>query len=126
MITANGQFVPLSLDNAYGNQQQVTSPNSFYNSSGSGAVSANTVAPVASQGRTSALWYIFAVLLILVAIKFASEHEKSPMRDSISFAGISVYNYIVIGLMAMLFIVTAKIVFNKWQVPGLTDIVNMG
>lgn len=37
---------------------------------------------------------------------------------------IGLYNFVVIGLMALIFIVVAKMVFNKWQVKGVTDLVN--
>jgi hypothetical protein len=37
---------------------------------------------------------------------------------------ITVYNWIVIGLMALTFIVFAKMIFSKWKVPGITEVVS--
>jgi hypothetical protein len=38
---------------------------------------------------------------------------------------ISLYNWLVIGLMAITFIVFAKMIFSRYKVPGLSDVVNM-
>lgn len=35
---------------------------------------------------------------------------------------IGLYNFVVIGLMALLFIVMLKAVTTKWPIPGLTEI----
>lgn len=37
----------------------------------------------------------------------------------------SVLNWVMIGLMAVTFIVLAKWALNKWPIAGLTDVVNM-
>jgi len=36
----------------------------------------------------------------------------------------SVINWLIVGIMAVTFIVLAKFVVNKWTVPGLTDVIN--
>jgi hypothetical protein len=42
-----------------------------------------------------------------------------------SNAKISVYNWAIIGLMAITFIVAAKMVFSRYKVPGVSEIVTM-
>lgn len=37
----------------------------------------------------------------------------------------SVVNFLIVGMMAALFIVLAKYAANRWHVPGLTPLVNM-
>jgi hypothetical protein len=37
---------------------------------------------------------------------------------------ITLYNWLVIGLMAITFIVFAKMIFAKWQVPGVSEVVS--
>lgn len=38
---------------------------------------------------------------------------------------INAFNIIVVGLMAMVFFVFAKMIFGKFQVPGISDVVTM-
>lgn len=38
---------------------------------------------------------------------------------------INVYNWMIGGIMAVTFIVFAKVIFNKWHVPGVSDVVNL-
>lgn len=38
---------------------------------------------------------------------------------------INAYNVIIVGLMAMVFFVFAKMVFTKFKVPGVSDVVTM-
>lgn len=35
-----------------------------------------------------------------------------------------VLSFVLIGLMALLFIVAGKYIFNRWPVPGVSDIFN--
>ena len=82
----------------------------------------------AASPKTSYLWYIAAVVVLLVIIKFASEHEKSGMDPS--FVGIGVYNFIAVTFMAILGIWIVKIIANKYgptagPASGLTDLINM-
>lgn len=37
---------------------------------------------------------------------------------------LGVKNFLMVGVMALLFIVMAKIIVNKYPVTGLTDVVN--
>jgi len=36
----------------------------------------------------------------------------------------TVYSFLVVTIMAIVGIVAAKYLFNRWRVPGLTDLVN--
>jgi hypothetical protein len=38
---------------------------------------------------------------------------------------INAYNIIIVGLMAMVFFVLAKMIFSKFRVPGVSDVVTM-
>jgi hypothetical protein len=38
---------------------------------------------------------------------------------------ISLYNWVVIGLMAITFIVFAKMIFSRYKVPGVSEVVAM-
>jgi len=40
-------------------------------------------------------------------------------------AKINIYNWLIIGLMAMTFIVFAKMLFSRFKVPGVSDVVTM-
>ena len=48
------------------------------------------------------------------------------MLDGLNFAEVkpSLINWLIIGFMAVTFIVFAKWALNKWAVPGLTPLVN--
>jgi hypothetical protein len=37
---------------------------------------------------------------------------------------VGIRNFVVIGILAILFIVIAKVAFNKFQVKGVSDVVN--
>ena len=79
---------------------------------------AENVAPPASQ-KSVAYWVvIFAALLIL---KYTA-NRRDDMTPSI--LGIGVYNFLAVTLMAIFGIVGMKVIFNKYPVPGMTDVVN--
>lgn len=40
------------------------------------------------------------------------------------FAGVGLRNVLLISIMTMLFIVMFKVIFNKYQIEGVTEIVN--
>ena len=78
---------------------------------------ASTVTP-----KTSTLWYVAGIVILLVILKYGSEHEKSGLEPKI--VGIGVWNFATVGIMAILFILVIKTILNKYSVPGLTDIIN--
>jgi hypothetical protein len=86
------------------------------------SASGSPAATSTAAPKVSTLWYLFGVILVIVAFKWAVEHEKSGME--FSFVGISVYNWIAVGSLSFLFLVAIKVIFNKYQVPGLTDLIN--
>jgi uncharacterized oligopeptide transporter (OPT) family protein len=77
--------------------------------------------------KASYMWYIAAVVVVLLIIKFASEHEKSGIDPQ--FVGIGVYNFVAVTFMAVLGIWVVKIIANKYgsatgPTSGLTDLIN--
>lgn len=47
------------------------------------------------------------------------------MNLDLDFADVkpSVVSWVIVGLMAVTFIVVAKYIFTRWPVPGLTEVV---
>lgn len=69
--------------------------------------------------KTVLYWVvIFGALLLL---KYTSNRSED-MTPSIM--GIGVYNFIAVTLMAIFGIVGMKVIFNKYKVPGMTELVN--
>jgi hypothetical protein len=46
------------------------------------------------------------------------------MEVDMSDVKASVISFVIVGIMALLFIVGGKWVTNRWKVPGLTDLFN--
>ena len=72
--------------------------------------------------RANYVAYLIGIAVFLIVLKFASEHEKYGIDPKIG--GIGAWNFVVFGIMAQLWFVGTKVIFNKWQVKGITDIVN--
>lgn len=66
--------------------------------------------------------YLFGLLVLLIGLKYLSEHEKAKMQ--VAVIGIGVWNWVVITLMAILGITVSKAIFNRYPVRGITQIVN--
>jgi len=64
--------------------------------------------------------YLLAIFGVLVMLKFASEHEKSGLDPKI--AGIGVYNFVVVGIMSSVFIISTKVILTKYPVKGLSNL----
>lgn len=64
---------------------------------------------------------ILAVIGLMVVVHIATEREGSDIE--VAHVKIGVYNFLVIGIEAMLFIVMAKVILAKHPIPGLTQIV---
>ncbi len=95
-----------------------------YSDLGSQPTGAPTAPAVqAGASKTKPLYYVLAIFLLLVVLKYTSEHEKAGMEPKI--VGVGVYNMFAITIMAMFGIIIFKIGFNKYQVDGMTDLVNM-
>jgi hypothetical protein len=126
MVTRNGNVQAASLTSPYGpyapswvsaigSNVLGTNQNNF--NPEAAAVGNSTTAPTPNY-----LWYLLAIFVILVILKIAVEHEKSGM--DVAFVGVSVYNWVAIGLMAALFLVVIKTILNKYPVSGFTQIFN--
>ena len=37
---------------------------------------------------------------------------------------LGIRNWLLVGVMAILFIVVAKVIFNKFQIAGVSDVIN--
>jgi hypothetical protein len=122
-IFANNTIVPLNLNGAsnanqaYMSSGHLVSPNAPNSNQATG-----TAVMQAATPPVNPLLYLAVIVLFLVGIKFASEHERSGFSPTL--IGVGVWNMIAVGGMALLFILCLKIVVNKYQVPGLTTLVN--
>lgn len=67
------------------------------------------------------LWYILGIVGLLVALRYAGE-KSDDVQPTI--AGVGIYNFFVVGIMSMLFLLTGKVIFNKWRVKGVTELFN--
>jgi hypothetical protein len=124
-ITQEGTMVPFSLGAGQSSFQDLTNPLSFISGYSDSAVATN--AGVASTNsvatpKMSTVWYLFAIGLTLVVLNFAVERQNSPSQFHLIHIGL--WNWIVVTLMVVLGLVTVKTLLNKYQVPGLTDLVN--
>lgn len=128
-ITTQGQVYPLQSIQGVGIAQALTIPGnaSSFISVGTPAdsgVITPTVVPASSPTvlpQANYVYYLLGIIVLLAVLKYASEHEKSDMDPRI--AGIGMYNFVVIGIMAMLFNVSAKVIFAKYPVKGISQIV---
>ena len=48
----------------------------------------------------------------------------SRLGEDPKLVGVSVYNFIAVGVMALLFLVVLKVILNKWKWAPLTDLAN--
>jgi hypothetical protein len=61
-------------------------------------------------------------VLILFLLKFLSEHDRTELDPA--HVHIGGYNLLAVGVTAVVFIVMFKVLFNRWHVPGLTELAN--
>ncbi len=88
-----------------------TSTGQVYNGVGSGYSFLN---------EPFAVW--LGMILLLMALKFLSESPKTSINPAkIEIGG---YNWLAVGVSAATFITIFKVIFNRWQVPGLTEYAN--
>lgn len=73
--------------------------------------------------KTGALWYLLGFVILIFAAKFLVEHEKSGLDPKIM--GFGLFNMLAATIMVIPGIAVTKIVLNKYQVKGLTDLVNI-
>jgi hypothetical protein len=81
-------------------------------------------APMAIGGGAaiSPVTYLIGIIGVIVLMKLLGESTKTDVQPAhIKIGG---YNVIVIALIAITGSVGLKLVFNKFPVPGLTELVN--
>lgn len=66
---------------------------------------------------------IAAVLLVLARLAVDWLDAKTAI-DVERIVTPSVYNFVIVGLMVVLFIAGAAVVFNRFYVPGWTEVIN--
>lgn len=67
-----------------------------------------------------AVW--LGMVLVLMLLKFLSESPKTSINPAkLEVGG---YNWITIGVSAATFITLFKVIFNRVQIPGLTEFAN--
>lgn len=69
-------------------------------------------------------WALIAAVLvgIIVVAKYAG--GKLAGLANVANPKVSLYSFLTVGVMAVLFIVLAKVLFNRFRVPGVTEVVN--
>jgi hypothetical protein len=68
------------------------------------------------------LWFYAGLIAILGAWKFIGEHENSNINPA--HLHIGGYNLVGVTVTAIVGIVLLKMLVNRWQVPGLTQLIN--
>lgn len=127
--TAAGALYPVNLSGSRGGESVATTLSSYLRN----PINDDNPVPVVGvptaldptttpAPKHSILWDLAAVVLLLVLLKFAIEHEKSGVDPA--FVGIGVWNWVAVGLMAMTFLIIAKTLANKYSIPGLTHLIN--
>jgi len=136
MLNINGVSNDVAVRNVYGGAPGPTlglvstalTPYDTGNSMQSGNMTGSGAETVTETSRKSAgffgqpvTWWLVLVVLLFawkfVAGKFGEGEESRTVK-------VTVYNVILIALAAVIGIGFFKVVFNRWQVPGLTDFVN--
>lgn len=101
------------------------SPYSGVGAQGSGdAAQALTDMPAAvsggALGKPFSWWFVLVAML--VALMYAAQRFGSQSEEFRTIR-LSVYNVLVIALSATIGIAFFKVVFSRWQVPGLTPLI---
>jgi hypothetical protein len=119
-ITTSGEVYAFGAGPGMQPQDLLTVPRDFQEEIAGGGVPAR-VGEVETP-KINPLYMLGAIVLLLVILKIASEHEKAGMETHLM--GIGVWNFIVVGILALLFLVSSRAILNKYPVSGLTQIVN--
>jgi len=72
-------------------------------------------------------WTRWALIgVVIVGIVIVVKYAGGKLADFAKVANpkVSLYAWLVTGLMAVTFIVVAKVLFNRFRVPGVTEVVN--
>ena len=119
-ITAQGDIYAFGVGPGMQPQDLLSTPQEFIDEIAGGATPANVTQP--AEPKINPLYMLGAIVLLLVILKVGSEHEKAGMETHLM--GIGVWNFIVVGILALLFLVSSRAILNKYPVQGLTQIVN--
>ncbi len=119
-ITAQGDIYAFGAGPGMQPQDLLSIPADFTDEIAGGA----NRAPITQmeEPKINPLYMLGAIVLLLVILKIASEHEKAGMETHLM--GIGVWNFLVVGILALLFLVAMRAIFNKYPVSGITQIVN--
>ena len=66
---------------------------------------------------------LIGMALLLLGLKFIGEHDRAEGISPAHFH-VGAYNILTVTVAAVLGIVTLKIIFNSYHVPGVTDVIN--
>lgn len=66
---------------------------------------------------------IFAGIIIALAIVGYSQRKAGDGKPDLAIMGVTVYNFLIVGLLSMVFSLLAKVSVTKLRVPGLTELV---
>ena len=126
MILANGMTAGTNLS-IYSSptDQLLNSAGVDSTQAGSPSNAPTAFTSTAAASSTSSIWgALLAVVVLVLVLKYAMQHEKSGMSPS--FMGIGVYNFLAVGLMAELFIILSKVIVNKYsgKWPAMTTLIN--
>ena len=86
----------------------------------SGVTDNNLLQGMKAQGGQHWLWTLLGVVIFLIILGIAERR----LGEDPKLVGVSVYNFIAVGVMALLFLVVLKVILNKWKWAPLTDLAN--
>jgi hypothetical protein len=124
MISRSGQSIPASAGPFLDNIGGLTRSNTDV---GGGGNATNAGIQAASGPPPNVLPYIGGLIILLIILKYAMEHEKSGLDPKV--LGINVANWITVTLLAIFGIVSAKAIVNRSStttgvVGGIKSIIN--
>jgi hypothetical protein len=119
-VTQSGQVYAFGTGPGMQPQDLLSVPDGFMDEIAGTASPAQVASP--TENKVNPLYVLGGIFLLLVLAKVGSEHEKSGMQPHLM--GVGVWNFVVVGILAVLFLVSSKAILNKYPVPGLTQVIN--
>lgn len=71
------------------------------------------------EGEGQPQFFLVGFILLLAILWVVRQNSEALQRDVL---GINVYNLVVIGVTAVIFISLGKVITSRWPVPGLTPL----
>lgn len=121
-VTNSGQLYAFGVQPGMDAQDFLSNPQGLLQPGSYSGERATTYAAATAEDQPNYLWYLLGIFILLVIAKIASEHEKSGMEPA--FIGIGLFNFFVVGITAMLFLLLGKVIVNKWYLKGMTELFN--